>query len=101
MLSTLVKRLGDKHASLQRSTKEVRSLYVPPPPPGAIICPPFPPRGAFKPLSHHPFAARQHPPGDGRAEAGAGGREDGHSPDHEGTQQTRQSVGQRCPGELA
>ncbi|NXT58623.1 TIF1B factor, partial [Pluvianellus socialis] len=26
MLSTLVKRLGDKHASLQRSTKEVRSF---------------------------------------------------------------------------
>ncbi|KGL94088.1 Transcription intermediary factor 1-beta, partial [Charadrius vociferus] len=26
MLSTLVKRLSDKHASLQRSTKEVRSL---------------------------------------------------------------------------
>ncbi|NXN43510.1 TIF1B factor, partial [Rhinoptilus africanus] len=26
-LATLVKRLGDKHASLQRSTKEVRSLY--------------------------------------------------------------------------
>ncbi|KFQ90607.1 Transcription intermediary factor 1-beta, partial [Nipponia nippon] len=26
MLATLVKRLGDKHASLQRSTKEVRSL---------------------------------------------------------------------------
>lgn len=29
MLATLVKRLGDKHASLQHSTKEVCSLYVP------------------------------------------------------------------------
>lgn len=35
-LATLVKRLGDKHANLQRSTKEVRSLYVP----KGIICPP-------------------------------------------------------------
>lgn len=28
MLSSLVKRLGDKHANLQKSTKEVRSSYV-------------------------------------------------------------------------
>lgn len=40
MLSTLVKRLGDKHASLQRSTKEVRSLYVPPTPWGNYLPPP-------------------------------------------------------------
>lgn len=51
MLATLVKRLGDKHASLQRSTKEVRNLYVPhlPPPVGNYL----PPTGAFTPP--HPF----------------------------------------------
>lgn len=61
MLATLVKRLGDKHASLQRSTKEVRSSYVPPDPigmnisPRGIIFPPggggiCPQRGSFPPL---------------------------------------------------
>lgn len=51
MLATLVKRLGDKHANLQRSTKEVRNLYVPrlPSPGGNYL----PLTGAFTP--RHPF----------------------------------------------
>lgn len=60
MLATLVKRLGDKHASLQHSTKEVCSLYVPYLPLGggeAFITPQeelFAPRGGRCPPSPLP-----------------------------------------------
>jgi len=100
-LATLVKRLGDKHANLQRSTKDVCSLYVPPR--GRDYLPPSTSGGLFAPdggvFPPSPPPRRQHPPGDGRAEAGAGGREDGHPPDHEGAQQARQGAGERRPGE--
>lgn len=58
MLATLVKRLGDKHASLQHSTKEVCSLYVPHLPLGGGVYHPseelFAPRGGRCPPSPLP-----------------------------------------------
>uniref|UniRef100_A0A8C2T616 Uncharacterized protein n=1 Tax=Coturnix japonica TaxID=93934 RepID=A0A8C2T616_COTJA len=53
-LATLLKSLGDKHANLQQSTKEVCSWYVPPPPLwGAFIpvgiVPPSNPMGRLLP----------------------------------------------------